>query len=57
MFLNETVRIGKFSAILKNGDIAAVFKKGFKRSKENCRPVSILPIISKIFEKIITLRR
>ena len=56
MFLNETVRIGKFSAILKNGDITAVFKKGFKRSKENYRPVSILPIISKIFEKIITLR-
>ena len=29
-------------------------KKGFKESKENYRPVSILPIISKIFEKIIS---
>ena len=38
----------------KNGDITAVFKKGFKGGKENYRPVSILPIISKIFEKIIS---
>ena len=40
--------------IFKNGDITAVFKKGFKGGKENYRPVSILPIISKIFEKIIS---
>ena len=53
-FLNETIRNGKFPAILKNGDVAAIFKKGFKGSKENYRPVSILPIISKIFEKIIS---
>ena len=53
-FLNETIRSGKFPAILKNGDIAAVFKKDFKGSKENYRPVSILPIISNIFEKIIS---
>ena len=53
-FLNETIKSGKFPAILKNGDITAVFKKGFKGSKENYRPVSILPIISKIFEKIIS---
>ena len=44
-FLNETIRSGKYPAILKNGDITAVFKKGFKASKENYRPVSILPII------------
>ena len=53
-FLNETIRNGKFPAILKNGDVTAIFKKGFKGSKENYRPVSILPIISKIFEKIIS---
>ena len=53
-FLNETIKSGKFPAILKNGDITAVFKKGFKGSKENYRPVSILPIISKIFERIIS---
>ena len=50
-FLNETIRSGKCPAIFKNGDITAVFKKGFKGSKENYRPVSILLTISKIFEK------
>ena len=53
-FLNESIKSGKFPAILKNGDITAVFKKSFNGSKENCRPVSILPIISKIFDKIVS---
>ena len=53
-FFNETIRSGKFPLILKNADITAVFKKGFKGSKENYRPVSILPVISKIFEKLIS---
>ena len=52
-FLNETIRHGKFPAILKNSNISAVSKKGFKGSKANYRPVSVLPVISKIFEKII----
>ena len=34
-FLNETIRSGKFPSILKNGDITAVFKKGYNGSKEN----------------------
>ena len=53
-FLNETIRSAKFLTFFKNGDITTVFIKGFKRSKENYRTVSILPIISKIFEKIIS---
>ena len=53
-FLNETISSGKFPAILKNGDFTAVFKKGFKGSKENYRPASILLILSKIFKKIIS---
>ena len=53
-FLNETIRSGTFLSILKNRDITALFKKGFKGSKENYRSVSVLPIISKISEKIIS---
>ena len=52
--LNETIKRGKFPMISKNGDITAVFTKDFKGSKEKRRPVSILPIISKIFDKIIS---
>lgn len=43
----------KCPLILKNADITAVFKKGYQGSEGNYRPVSILPIISKPFEKII----
>ena len=53
-FFNETIRSGKFPSILKKANITPVFKKGFKGSKENYRPVSILPVTSKIFEKMIS---
>ena len=32
-------------------DVTPLHKKGKKDLKENCRPVSILPIISKVFER------
>ena len=53
-FLNKTIRSDKFPELLKNGDVTAVFKNGFKGSKQNYRPERMLPIISKIFEKIIS---
>ena len=40
-----------FPAALKLAHITPVFKKGFKNSKENHRPVSILPNISKFYER------
>ena len=44
----------QFSSSLKQANITPVFKKGSRNQKENYRPVSILPIISKIFEKILS---
>ena len=41
---------GVFPSILKNANIRPVSKKGFRGSKDNYQPVSILPIISKMFE-------
>ena len=40
-----------FPTALKLAYITPVFKKASKNSKENYRPVSILPIISKIYER------
>ena len=37
----------------KLGDVTPVFKKGDKQLIKNYRPISLLPICSKIFEKII----
>ena len=42
-----------FPDILKFADIKPVHKKDETTNKENYRPVSVLPLISKIFERII----
>ena len=52
-FFNVCVDKGTFPSVLKHADITHVFKKGDRGSKENFRPVSILPVISKIFEKLL----
>ena len=44
-----------FPDLWKNAIISPVFKKG-KADKENYRPVSLLPLISKIFERIVFIR-
>ena len=43
--------------ILKFGDISPVHKKDETTNKESYRPVSVLPLISKIFERIILDQR
>ena len=52
-FFNEFIKKSTFPSILKNANITPVFKKEYRGSKENYRPVSILPVISKIFEKLL----
>ena len=42
-----------FSDDCKNGNIVPVYKKNSKQLVNNFRPVSLLPICSKIFEKLI----
>ena len=45
------VNSSTFSAAFKLAHITPAFKKGSKNSKENYRPISILPNISKIYER------
>ena len=42
-----------FPNCLKLTDITPIHKKGKKDNKENYRPVSILPTLLKIFERIL----
>ena len=49
---NECLTTGNFPDNLKVVDITPVFKKKDPLNKENYRPVSVLPSISKIFEKL-----
>ena len=57
-FFNECVDKGVSPSTLKNANITPVFKKGLRGSKDNYRPVSsILPIISKIFQKLLSKQK
>ena len=49
---NDMLKTGNFPDNLKLADITAVFKKKNRLHKVNYRPVSFLPSISKIFEKL-----
>ena len=44
---------GKFPHEWKKANVAPVYKKGNKQSLENYRPISLLPICSKMFERLI----
>ena len=50
---NKMLQTGEFPEKLKLADVSPIFKKGDKTNKSNYRPVSILPIISKIYEKFL----
>ena len=52
-FFNQSIENFEFPSILKDANITSVFKKRYRCSKENYRPVSIIPVISKIFEKLL----
>ena len=50
---NEGIATARFPDILKSAEVKPVFKKKSRIDKENYRPVSILRVISKIFERLI----
>jgi len=49
-FINKCIQLGHFPNILKLSKIIPVFKKGDKNCPENYRPISLVPIMSKVFE-------
>lgn len=50
---NECINEGQFPTLMKHSKIIPLFKAGDKSDPSNFRPISILPALSKIFEKII----
>ena len=51
--VNQTLESGIFPDKLKVARVRALFKKGDKSDVNNYRPISILPTLSKVFERII----
>ena len=48
-----SIKKNEFPNELKAVDITPIFKKEDPLNKENSRPVSVLPTISKIFERVL----
>ena len=47
----SSMKSSLFSSYLKTADITLIYKKGKKYLKDNYRPVSILPVLSKLYER------
>ena len=54
--INQAMRDGVFPSSLKIAKTIPIYKKGDARIPANYRPISLLPYLSKIFEKIIYSR-
>lgn len=53
VIFNSCVDEGIFPDLMKHSKVVPLFKAGCKQDPSNFRPISILPALSKIFEKII----
>ena len=49
--INSCIKNGEFVDNLETDEMTPAFKKGDKHDKSNYRPLSILPILSKVYEK------
>ena len=51
--INQSLKTGRFPSKLKVATIIPIFKKADEHDFNNYRPISLLPSISKVFEKTI----
>ena len=54
--INKSLSLGIFPNVWKTTNIIPIHKTGLKEDVNNYRPISILPIVSKIMEKLINLK-
>ena len=54
--INLSFATGIFPDLCKIGKVIPLFKKGNELLCENYRPITLLPIFSKIFEKVVYTR-
>ena len=51
--LNDTILTSDFPDKLKLADVGSIFKKDDPQKSKNYRPVRVLPVISKVFERLL----
>ena len=52
--INSTIETSVFSNALKCAEVTPIFKKSDSLNKANYRPVSMLPTISKLYERVLS---
>ena len=50
---NKSLEKREFPAIWQTARVIPIFKEGDKNAKENYRPISVLPVISRLFERLV----
>ena len=53
LIINQSILTGSFPDNLKLAKVVPIFKKDDKSQIKNYRPISVLPVISKIFQNVI----
>ena len=56
IYLIYRCKLGQFPDPLKVAKVSPVYKKGDREQPGNYRPISVLPVLSKIFEKLVNNR-
>ena len=51
--MNESLKSGTFPQVLKAARVVPIYKSGKKSIRENYRPISVLSVLSKIFERVV----
>ena len=52
--VNQSLKSGIFPTKLKIAKVTPIYKKGCKKLQINYKPISVLPTISKILERVIS---
>lgn len=55
-FINLSLRLGQYPSQWKLANVIPIYKKDNRHCKNNYRPVSLLPCLSKLCEKIVFIR-
>ena len=53
---NKCVEEECFPNLPKNGVAIPIYKEGHNTEAGNCRPISLLPVVGKLFEKLLHKR-
>jgi hypothetical protein len=56
MLVNLCIRDNTFPECLKIAKVIPIYKKGDKNNPSNFRPIALLPIFSKLLEKVLSMQ-